>query len=305
MITLALIQHAPAFLNLPASLNKIDLLVHEAAQNGANLVVMGESFLSGYPAWIDSCKEAAIWDHPKGKDLFAQMHASSLAIPSPEFDQLCAIAKSAKVLLCLGVNEKVLAGPGNGTLYNTLLFIDEQGTLINHHRKLMPTYTEKLVYGLGDGQGLQSMDWQNCRVGGLICWEHFMPLARQTMHNAGEHIHIAVWPTVHDMHQVASRHYAFEGRCYVVAVGQLLLQADLPEGLSCPKTDNPYVLRGGSCIIGPDGQFIVEPLFEEEAIIYQSIDPQGVYRERMTLDSSGHYQRRDVFDFSHNPERLG
>ena len=144
----------------------------------------------------------------------------------------------------MGVSERVDSGPGNGTLYNSLLTFDADGRLVNHHRKLVPTFTERLVWGQGGAEGLRSVDTAIGRIGGLVCWEHWMPLARQTLHVSGEWIHVAVWPTVHDMHQVASRHYAFEGRCFVLAAGQLMATSELPDDLEvAPSRRTPP----GSC----------------------------------------------------------
>ena len=204
------------------------------------------------------------------------------------------------MVLTIGVNERVDDGPGNGTLYNSLLTFNADGSLLNRHRKLIPTYTERLVWGQGDGDGLKAADTSVGRVGGLICWEHWMPLARQVLHDSGEHIHIAVWPTVHEMHQIASRHYAFEGRCFVLAAGLLMKVRDLPAQLPVTSdlSDKPdhLLLRGGSAIIGPDGHYVIEPLFDEERILIAELDLKAVDKERMTLDVSGHYQRDDLFD---------
>ncbi len=183
---------------------------------------------------------------------------------------------------------------------NSLLTFGSDGTLLNHHRKLIPTYTERLVWGQGDAGGLRAVDTSVGRIGGLICWEHWMPLARQVLHTSGEHIHVAVWPTVHEMHQIASRHYAFEGRCFVVTAGLLMKVRDIPSRLSIASelSDKPdqLLLRGGSAIIGPDGGYVVEPLFDEERVLIADLDLSVIDKERMTLDVSGHYQRSDLFD---------
>jgi predicted amidohydrolase len=152
---------------------------------------------------------------------------------------------------------------------------------------------------------LQAADTAAGRVGGLICWEHWMPLARQAMHNQGEQIHVAVFPTVHEMHQIASRQYAFEGRCYVLAVGLTMTEKDLPDELrEQSKIDsNRLVLRGGSCVIAPDGKYVLEPVFDREEILTAEIDLSMIDEEKMTLDVSGHYSRPDVFDFSVNQNR--
>ncbi|MDQ2659411.1 MAG: carbon-nitrogen hydrolase family protein, partial [Verrucomicrobiota bacterium] len=163
------------------------------------------------------------------------------------------------------------------------------------------TYTERLVWGQGDSGGLRSVATPAGRVGGLICWEHWMPLARQTLHLAGEQIHVAVWPTVHEMHQLASRHYAFEGRCFVLAAGLIMRARDLPAELAPPPDlvgkPESFLLRGGSAVIAPNGRCLVESCFEEEKTIIAEIDLQMVEEERMTLDVAGHYSRPDLFDF--------
>jgi nitrilase len=186
-----------------------------------------------------------------------------------------------------------------------LLTFTPDGKLANHHRKLVPTYTERMIWGNGDGQGLQAVDTPLGRVGGLICWEHWMPLARQAMHNSGEAIHVAVWPTVHDNHQLASRHYAFEGRCFVLAVGVIMPFEHLPAGLIKPakRKANDLLLRGGSAIIAPNGRYITEPLFGKEKLIVAEIDRNEIEEERMTLDVAGHYSRPDVFSFAVKQER--
>ena len=160
--------------------------------------------------------------------------------------------------LNMSVHERVAEGPGRGTLYNTMLTFDADGTLTHVHRKLMPTYTERLIWGQGDGQSLCAVPTAVGRVGGLICWEHWMPPARQRLHESGEDVHVAAWPQLKDMNLVASRHYAFEGRCFVVAAGALMYARDLPPELEpagelVATTPDALVLRGGSVIIGPDG----------------------------------------------------
>lgn len=301
MIRVAIAQAAPIHLNLQASLDKLVDWIEKAAAEKTDMLVLGETWLSGYPAWIDYCQDVAIWDKTEMKSIYRHLRASSIVIPGPETEVIGEKAKQHNMVICMGANERVDAGRGNGTVYNVLLIFNEEGKLGVHRRKLMPTFSEKLVYGTGDGKDLQAVDTRAGRVGGLICWEHWMPLTRQAMHNSGEQIHVALWPTVHEKHQLASRHYAFEGRCFVLAAGQLMHSKDIPSGLDAP--DNLQLLRGGSCIIDPKGDFIVEPVFESEELIVTDIDPEVVYEERMTLDVSGHYQREDVFQFSVNQER--
>lgn len=300
-VSVAIIQFSPAFLDLEASVAKAITLTGEAARNGARVVTFGETWLPGYPAWLDYCSDVALWDHEPSKEVFARLRQNSVLVPGHETKLLAQLAGDHKLTLVIGVNERIETGPGNGTLYNSLLTFSPDGLLANHHRKLVPTYTERLVWGQGDGGGLASVATPHGRVGGLICWEHWMPLARQALHNAGEHIHVAVWPTVHEMHQIASRHYAFEARCFVLASGLVMRVKDLPAGLrATPELaaqPDAFVLRGGSAIIGPDGKYVVEPVFEKEIIITADLDMNAVDREKMTLDVSGHYSRPDVFDF--------
>ncbi|MEM7655255.1 MAG: carbon-nitrogen hydrolase family protein [Bacteroidota bacterium] len=307
IVKVALIQDSPIWLAVEKGLEKTLALFREAAQSGAELVVFGESWLGGYPAWLDHCAGLSLWNDPQAKELYRLMWEHAVRVPGPMCAQLGKACAESGCMMVIGVNERVDQGPGQGTLYNSLLTFSAQGELINHHRKLMPTYTEKLVYGLGDGHGLKSVETEWGKVGGLICWEHWMPLSRQAMHNAGEEIHVAVWPAVNEMHQIASRQYAFEGRCYVLAVGQLMQVKDLPLGLkpapSSPQQADEQLLGGGSCIIGPDGQFIESPVWNQAEIIIRELDVKRCREERMTLDTSGHYQRNDIFTFACKTER--
>ena len=221
-VNVAIVQARPVYYNLDKSLQKSLQLTSEAARNGAQLVAFGETWLPGYPAWLDVCPGAALWDNAATKAIFAELCANSLTVPGPQTEALARQARESGVVLVMGVNERC----GN-TLYNSLLSFDADGALRNHHRKLRPTFTERLVWGPGDGAGLRAPQTSVGRVGALVCWEHWMPLPRQTLHDAGEQIHVAAWPAVRDIHQVASRHYAFEGRCFVLAAGSILRVSDL------------------------------------------------------------------------------
>lgn len=301
-VSVAIIQESPVFLDLEASVAKAIRLAEKAARDGARVITFGETWLPGYPAWLDYCSDVALWDHGPSKDVFARLRQNSVVIGGKETKRFAQLAGDHHVTLVIGVNERVATGPGNGTLYNSLLTFSPDGRLANHHRKLVPTYTERLVWGQGDGGGLESVETPAGRVGGLICWEHWMPLARQALHNAGEHIHVAVWPTVHEMHQIASRHYAFEARCFVLASGLIMRVRDLPNEFrgnsELAANVEAFVLRGGSAIIGPDGKYVVEPVYEKETIVTAELDLDAVDREKMTLDVSGHYSRPDVFSFT-------
>lgn len=299
-ITACIIQ-AEVEVDARVALERTVSALQDAGKAGAELVVFPETWLPGYPAWLDLCRDTALWDHPPIKAVFARMASDSVAVPGPIFSILASAARDAHVTLVIGVTERVEQGVGRGTLYNTLLTIGPDGRLLNHHRKLVPTYTERLVWGAGDVEGLRAVETPAGRVGGLVCWEHWMPLARQALHESGEDIHVAVWPTAHEMHQVASRHYAFEGRCFVLAAGSLMRASALPAELEVHpgRVSSPtqLVLRGGSAIIGPDGQYVVEPVYDEARHIMAELDLGRIREEQMTLDVAGHYHRPELFEF--------
>lgn len=303
-IPVAVVQ-AEVAATLAEGIEQTRALTVEAAAGGAALVVFPETWLPGYPAWLDVCRDVALWDHEPTKRAFAQYRAESVDVTGESGTAIARIAADARVTLVVGVSERVASGPASGTLFNALLTFGPDGRLLNHHRKLVPTYTERMVWGQGDSQGLRAVDTPSGRTGGLICWEHWMPLARQALHVSGEEIHVAVWPTVHERHQIASRHYAFEGRCFVLAAGSLLQASDLPPDLERDAARAPsgdaLVLRGGSAIIGPDGAYIVPPRFDEPAILTATLDTAQLDAERMTLDVAGHYSRPDVFAFEVRP----
>ena len=285
-------------------LERATTLVRDAASQGATVVVFPETWLPGYPVWLDICRDAALWNHQPVKTVFRRLAEESVAVPSAAADALANIARVNAVTLVMGVSERIDAGPAQGTLYNTILTFGPDGALLNHHRKLMPTYTERMVWGTGDAEGLLSVAFPAAgaaaRIGSLVCWEHWMPLARQALHEAGEDIHAALWPNVHEMHQVASRQYAFEGRCFVLAAGSVMRASALPPELE-PHPDrvsspDQWVLRGGSAIIGPDGAYVAGPVFDVETVLVADLDLGRVREERMSLDVSGHYHRPDVLE---------
>jgi nitrilase len=300
IVKVAAVQAAPVYMDLQASLEKARRLCREAAELGAKLVVFPETWLPGYPAWLDCCRDVALWDYAPVKKVYARLMENSLAIPSPAFDILGEMALEHQVILNLSVNERVTEGAGRGTLYNTMLTFGADGVLLNRHRKIMPTYSERMVWGKGDGSSLHAVDTDAGRLGGLICWEHWMPLARQALHVSGEEIHIAAWPQVKEMNLLASRHYAFEGRCYVIATGAIMRAGELPEGLEPIEAlkGNPdaFVLNGGSAIIAPDGSILAGPVFNEETILTAELDLSRIAEESLVLDVAGHYARPDIFD---------
>ncbi|HWP03849.1 MAG TPA: carbon-nitrogen hydrolase family protein [Gemmatimonadaceae bacterium] len=300
-VTVAVVQ-AESGPTLERGLERTEESLEAAAQLGAQLVVFPETWLPGYPAWLDVCRDVALWDHEPVKAVYERYASQAVEVAGKAGDELRRMARDREVTVVVGVSERVGAGPGRGTLYNTCLTIGADGTLLNHHRKLVPTYTERLVWGYGDAVGLRASDTPAGRVGALICWEHWMPLARQALHDSGEDIHVALWPTAHERHQLASRHYAFEGRCFVLAAGSLQRTALLPGELEPdPRkitVGTEWVLRGGSAIIGPDGEYVVEPVFDEPRLLVADLPLGRVRRESMTLDVTGHYSRPDCFEFT-------
>jgi nitrilase len=300
-VRVAIVQSEPAS-GLDEGLHRTEALVREASRSGATLVAFPETWLPGYPAWLDVCRDVALWDHEPVKAVYARYANGSVDVTGESGAFLCQLAARHGVVLVVGVSESVRAGPGRGTLYNSLLTIDADGQLLNHHRKLVPTYTERMVWGNGDADGLKGVDTRVGRVGGLVCWEHWMPLARQALHDSGEDLHVAVWPTVHERHQIASRHYAFEGRCFVLAAGSVMRASALPPELELERSrltpGSQLVLRGGSAIIGPDGGYVVAPLWDRPGILVAELDLERVRRESMTLDVAGHYSRPDCLSLT-------
>ena len=301
MITkVAAVQAAPVYLDLSRSVEKSIGLIAEAASSGAKLIVFPETWLPGYPAWLDCCRDVAVWDHTTVKKVFARLMENSVVVPGPVTEALGQAAREHEIVLNISVHERVVEGSGRGTLYNTMLTFGADGTLLNHHRKIMPTYTERMIWGQGDGSSLRAVATDAGRIGGLICWEHWMPLARQVLHQSGEDIHIAAWPQVKEMNLIASRHYAFEGRCFVIACGAVMRASELPAELepieSLKQRPDSFVLNGGSAIIAPDGSLLAGPVFEEEVILTADLDLSRIAEESLALDVSGHYSRPDIFE---------
>lgn len=298
-IRVAAVQTAPVYMDLERSVEKALLLIAEAARLGAKLVVFPETWLPGYPAWLDSCRDVALWDHEPTKKVFARLMENSVVVPGPMTEALAAAAREHQVVLNISAHERVKQGAGRGTLYNTMLTFGSDGSLLNRHRKIMPTYTERMIWGEGDGTSLKAVDTEAGRVGGLICWEHWMPLARHTLHVSGEDIHVAAWPQVKEMNLIASRHYAFEGRCFVIACGAVMKSSELPpelERVGALRDPDSLVLNGGSAIIGPDGSLLAGPVFGEETILIADLDLSRIAEESLTLDVTGHYYRPDLFE---------
>ena len=296
----ALIQAAPVPLAIGHGLEQLVDYVSDAADIGAELVAFGETFLGGYPIWLDEAPNAAIWDHPGTQALHAILLDQALRGNDPRLEPLQALVDARGILLSVGAHERV-----RSSLTNTqYLFRPGQPPLL--HRKLVPTHGERMIWARGDGSTLETHQAEWGSVGALICWEHWMPLARAAMHHAGETIHIAAWPTIRPMYRVASQHYAFEGRCFVLATGTVQHRDDLLAGLDRVGGDkdarallmgmpDALLQKGGSMIISPDGSVIAEAGADPDLLI-ADLDLGAIGRGLASLDTDGHYARPDVFE---------
>ncbi|MBV6521896.1 MAG: Nitrilase [Gemmatimonadaceae bacterium] len=277
-------------------------LAADAAARGAMLIAFPETWLPGYPIWLDVCRDVALWDHNPTKQLFRRYAEASVDVGGPTGTALADLARELGVTLVIGVSERVERGPGNLTLYNSLLTFGPDGRLLNHHRKLMPTFSERMLWGQGDANGVRAVETPAGRVGGLICWEHWMPMPRQALHDSGTQIHVAAWPTAHERNQIASRHIAFEGRCFVLVAASVMRASALPTEVTphpeIVTSPDQWVLRGGSAIVGPDGFYLEEPLFDGPGTLVADLELGRIREESMTLDTSGHYSRPDCFEFT-------
>jgi len=305
-VKVALVQEPPVYLNLVETLKKAESLAMTCSESDASIIVFPETWLSGYPIWLDDAPNAALWDYPPAKRLHQYLIENSIGIPGESFRKLQKIARTTENYIVIGVHER-----DGGTLYNTTIYLDPDGDY-KIHRKLTPTYTERLIWGMGDGSTLNVLETPYGILGGLICWEHWMPLARAAMHSKHEAIHTAQYPTVHETHQIASRHYAFEGQCFVLASGCVLSKSDALEGFESLETDDTEVFkllestrkdklqRGGSAIICPDISYLVEPVFDKAEIVYGELNLDLVKQGNLLLDTDGHYSRPDVFELKVN-----
>jgi predicted amidohydrolase len=302
--TLALIQDSPAFLNLDAGIEKTLLLLERAAEARAKIVVFPETWLPGYPVWLDWSPEAALWDYAPAKAIFHLLYKNSIELNGPHAKRLAQAAKTYHCTLVLGASECL-----DGALFNSILYFDNHGQLAGVHRKLMPTYTERLLWGRGDGSTLTVIETEAGRLGGLICWEHWMPLTCAAMHAKNELIHAALWPGLNEMNLISSRHYAFGGQCFVLAVGAVLRREELfchlPPGESTslaqtllesiPEPASGFLLRGGSTVISPAGKVLTAPVLDAAAILAVAVDPREQIEARLTLQVTGHSSRPDIF----------
>jgi nitrilase len=294
-VTAAAVQATPVFLDRDATIERSEKLIHEAATNGAGLMVFPETFIPGYPDWV---WRVPAWEGPSG-ELYERLLDNAVVVPGPATEAIGRAAKRAKAFVSIGVNEREQTG---STLYNTQLYFGPDGRLLARHRKLMPTGGERLVWGMGDGSTLEVVETPFGRLGGLTCWENYMPLARFAMYAKG----IDVWcaPTWDNSDGWIStlRHIALEGRVFVIGVAPLLRGSDVPDDVPGRQEvwggEDDWMCRGASTIVGPDGDVLAGPLMEEEGILYAELDAATARRSRAEFDPVGHYSRPDVFRLS-------
>jgi nitrilase len=299
-VTVACVQAEPVILDRSGTLDRLEELASEAARNGAELIVFPETFVPVYPSsrWA---KAFAGWQSDGAKATFARIAQNSIAVGSPEERRLGAAAKELGVWLVTGVNEVEPERPG--TIYNSLLYHSPDGELALHHRKLVPTNHERLIWGQGDGRGLHAVETGFGRVGGLICWENYMPLARVALYEAGVEIYIAPTADDSDQWQATLVHIARESRAYVVAPCHFQRAPSYPSdfALASELQGVEGMGRGGSAILAPNGSYLAGPLYEEEGILYAELDPALLLAERQRFDPVGHYSRPDVLRLNVNP----
>lgn len=287
----ACVQAAPVAFDLEKTIEKVADLTADAARNGARLVVFPEAFITAYPrgASFGSVIGAR---STEGREEFRRYHASSIDVPGPAVDKLGAIARANKIVMIIGVIER-----DGGTLHCTVLFFGADGALLGKHRKLMPTGSERLVWGFGDGSTLPVFDTELGKLGAVICWENYMPMLRSAMY--AKRIQIYCAPTADGRPTWASsmQHIALEGRCFVLSTNQFCRRSDYPADYISALPNNPdeIVSRGGAVIVNPLGQILAGPLWDQEGIISAEIDVAHVTRALYDFDPVGHYSRPDVF----------
>ena len=296
MLKVAIAQIAPVFLDRAATLAKIVASVEQASVAGAALVAFGETLVPAYPLWL--CRtDAARFEFTDQKRLHAEYLKQAVSIEDGQLDPVCDAARAAKLAVVLGIAERG-ADRGGHTLFCSRVFIDASGEILSVHRKLMPTYEERLAWGVGDGAGLVTHRVGEFTVGALNCWENWMPLARAALYAAGEDLHVMLWPGCVRLTRDITRFVARESRSFVVSACGLIRPADIPSRVPLRAemcaAGEAYFYDGGSCIAGPDGEWLVEPVTGEETLLTADLDPARMLEERQNFDPAGHYARPDV-----------
>jgi len=296
-LKIAAAQLSPVFLNKEKTVKKAVNAILEAGKNDSKLIVFPESYISCYPDWV--------WSIPanqskKLNNLYVKLVENAVAIPDDTTEKLCKAAKTAKINVVIGLNEKN-SETSNASLYNTILFIDENGKILGKHRKLIPTNCERLIWAQGNANTFESYETSVGKIGGLICWENFMPLARNAIYEAGTQIYVApTWDKGANWLGTV-QHIAREGGVFVISCCMTLHINDLPEELKkIYVKGKEWVSTGNSCIINPGGKIIAGPLDSKEGILYAEIDLKEIIAAKRSFDAVGHYARPDIFNFSVN-----
>ncbi|MBN9518218.1 ACT domain-containing protein [bacterium] len=295
-VRVAVVQAAPVLFDTTRTLDRLAALAADAAGRGAGLVVFPEAFVGGYPKGLDFGVSLGART-PEGRDVFRRYHESAVDVPGPATERIGAVARTHRAHLVVGVVERA-----GGTLYCSALTFGPDGRLLGTHRKLMPTALERVVWGCGDGATLPVVDTPLGRVGAVICWENYMPLLRTALYAKGVELYCAVTVDDRETWVPTVRHVALEGRCFVLSACQALRRTDLPPDYPTGRlpTDQDWLIRGGSCVVGPLGQLIAGPAYEEECVLVADLDRADLVRAKFDLDVVGHYARPDVFQLTVN-----
>jgi nitrilase len=296
-VTVACVQAEPVIFDRDATIDRLAELTTEASRAGARLVVFAEAFVPAYPSSVWA-KALAGWADRRAKAAFALLARESVEIPGLAADRIGAVARENGVWLVTGVTEHDPARPG--TLYNTLLGYGPDGRLALHHRKLVPTNHERLVWGPGDGAGLRAVETAIGRLGGLICWENYMPLARFALYESGVEIYVASTADDADAWQATLVHLARESRAFVLSPCHFQRATSYPDDfpLQAELEGHDLIGRGGSAILGPGGDYLAGPLYDDEGVLYAELDPARLLEERQRFDPAGHYHRPDVLSLT-------
>lgn len=304
-LKVALAQISPVWLNKEETLTKVERSIVEAAQQQCELIVFGEGLIPGYPFWL-ALTGGAQWNTKVNKELHAHYVKNSICIEQGDLNSICDLARENAIAIYLGVIERPLDRGGH-SIYASLVYINEHGKIGSVHRKLQPTYDERLTWAPGDGNGLTTHPLKAFTLGGLNCWENWMPLPRASLYGQGENLHVAVWPGSDHNTRDITRFIARESRSYVLSVSSLMTRDDFPDDTphldqilsSAPET----LANGGSCIAGPDGEWIEEPVLHKEGLIIANLDFNRVLEERQNFDPVGHYSRPDITQLIVNRDR--
>lgn len=301
MSKIAIVQKPPVFLDKKNTIKLAVSTIEEAAANGADLLVFTEAFIPGYPTWIWRLRPGGDWN--LSEELHNRLLNNSVVMESDDLVPLYEAAKNNRLTIVCGIEERD-SHFSQSTIYNTVIVIGPDGTLLNRHRKLMPTNPERMVWGFGDASGLKVIDTPPGRIGTLLCWENYMPLARYALYSQGVEIYIAPTYDSGDGWLGTLQHIAREGCCWVIGCGNLLqgsdIPADLPEKASLYPDDDEWVNPGDSVIIAPGGVIVLGPINKESGVFYHDIDNEKARIAKRTLDVTGHYSRPDIFQLQVN-----